>query len=183
MDKVLLIDCYDSFTYNLYQQLGELKIEPKVIKNDLELEKALDIDFDKIIISPGPGSPRTAGICKKMLEKTEAPTLGVCLGHQVIVEKYGGKVIEGEPTHGKKDKIFHNEKGLFEKLGQGIEVGRYHSLIAQKIPKQFEITAKTQDDKTMGIRHKNKPIFGIQFHTESILTSKGDKIIKNFLEL
>lgn len=183
MSDVLLIDCYDSFTYNLYQQIGRLKKEPKVIKNDLDLDKALKIDFDKLIISPGPGSPKDAGICSKMIEKTDVPTLGVCLGHQVIVERYGGKVIEDKTMHGKKDKIQHDNKDLFKNLPQELEVGRYHSLVAQEIPNQFKQTAKAKDGKIMGIRHKNNPIFGIQFHTESILTPRGDEIIKNFLDI
>ncbi len=181
MKNILLIDCYDSFTYNLYQQIGSLDKEPRVVKNDSKINEILKYDFDKIILSPGPGSPKEAGICNEIIEKTEKPILGVCLGHQVLVSKYGGKVIENKTIHGKQDRIYHKNTELFKNLPQGFKAGRYHSLIAQKIPKEFEITAKTKNEEIMAVEHKRKPIYGIQFHTESILTPKGEKIIKNFL--
>ncbi|OKY77258.1 MAG: Anthranilate/para-aminobenzoate synthase component II TrpG [Candidatus Methanohalarchaeum thermophilum] len=183
MSDTLLVDCYDSFTYNLYQQIGRLDREPKVVKNDEEIERILDMGFERIVFSPGPGKPEDSGVCRELVEETNKPILGVCLGHQVLVSQFKGKVVKGEPIHGKKDRIFHDNSSLFKDLPQGFQAGRYHSLIAQKIPSSFQKIAETRNKEIMAVRHRKKPLFGIQFHTESILTPLGDEIIKNFLQM
>ncbi len=196
--KILIIDNYDSFTYNLYQYIGEILEKKKrpfvldVVRNDeLSFEEIESRNYDKIIISPGPGSPDDEdyfGVCGKVitdLGKT-TPVMGVCLGMQGIGHYFGGKVVRAKhPMHGKTSLIKHTEKSFFEGLPQNLEVMRYHSLIVEKesLPKCLEITATTNDDQAeiMGLKHKEFPIEGIQFHPESFVSEGGKKILENFL--
>jgi anthranilate synthase component 2 len=191
--KVLVIDNYDSFVYNLVQYVGELGGEPVIYRNDqITLEDAMKIDPEKIVISPGPGDPQNPkyfGVCSEILKKMSptVPTLGVCLGHQGIIATYGGKVVRaGEVVHGKPSVIKHDGKGLFKGIESPLEATRYHSLVGEKesIPECLEVTAVSLDDKEiMGVRHMEYPIEGVQFHPESILTTSGKRMITNFLEM
>jgi anthranilate synthase/aminodeoxychorismate synthase-like glutamine amidotransferase len=187
--KVLVIDNYDSFTYNLVQYLGELRAKTEVYRNDkITLAEIEKIAPDRILISPGPGVPKNAGITKKVIKHFagKIPILGVCLGHQAIGEVFGGKVVRAKVLmHGKTSDIFHDKKTIFKKISSPFTATRYHSLIIEKssLPKCLEITAKTEDGVIMGVRHKKMAIEGVQFHPESILTTKGMDILKNFLEL
>ena len=187
---LLVIDNYDSFTYNLVQYLGELGAEMKVYRNDEitveEIEN--DIKPEKILISPGPGTPDSAGISLKVLERfaERLPILGVCLGHQAIGQLFGGKVIRApQPVHGKPVEIRHDGKTIFADLPQNFEAGRYHSLIVERdnLPDCLEISADSPDGLIMGLRHKTYKIEGVQFHPESILTPEGKKLLQNFLEI
>ena len=185
---LLIIDNYDSFTYNLVQYCGELGAAMKVFRNDEiqvgEIES--DIKPDRIMISPGPGTPEYAGISMDVV-KTFAgriPILGVCLGHQAIGQVFGGKVVRApEPVHGKPSRIKHDRKGVFADLENGLQVGRYHSLIVERdtLPDCLEISAETDNGIIMGLRHKEMKIEGVQFHPESILTSGGKNLLQNFL--
>ncbi|MBI2011546.1 aminodeoxychorismate/anthranilate synthase component II [Candidatus Daviesbacteria bacterium] len=195
--RILLIDNYDSFTFNLYQYLGEiltaanLDFQIDVIRNDeLTLDEIKSRDYQKIIISPGPGDPsikKYFGVCSDVLVNLskEIPILGVCLGMQGMAHYFGGKVVRAKlPMHGKVSLISHDRKGVFSSLPQGLEVMRYHSLVVDKnsLPKCFEITATSEDTKEiMGIRHKLYPLEGVQFHPESFATEGGKEILKNFL--
>ena len=185
---ILLIDNYDSFTFNLYQYLGELGEEIRVIRNDkITLEEIAEMGPDQIVLSPGPGRPQQAGILPTLISRFggQIPILGICLGFQGIGEVFGGKIIYAPVLfHGKTSVIQHLGTGLFAGLPQEIEVGRYHSLIVEKasLPACFEITAWTEDGLVMGIRHKNFPIEGIQFHPESVLTRDGKTMLNNFLQ-
>lgn len=191
MLKVLVIDNYDSFVYNLVQYVGELGAKPIVYRNDeITLSQALKLDADRIIISPGPGTPedvRYFGVCKKILQNMSCkiPTLGVCLGHQGIISTFGGKIIRAKRLmHGKTSLIKHDCQGIFKKIKNPFEATRYHSLVGDRknMPSCLKITAESTDDnEIMGVRHIEYPIEGIQFHPESILTIEGKKIIKNFL--
>ena len=191
MLKVLVIDNYDSFVYNLVQYVGELGAKPIVYRNDeITLSQALKLDADRIIISPGPGTPedvRYFGVCKKILQNMSCkiPTLGVCLGHQGIISTFGGKIIRAKRLmHGKTSLIKHDCQGIFKKIKNPFEATRYHSLVGDRknMPLCLKITAESTDDnEIMGVRHIEYPIEGIQFHPESILTTDGKKIIKNFL--
>ena len=186
--KVLLIDNYDSFTYNLAQYLGELKTEVEVERND-----AITVDAvgarkpDAIVISPGPCTPNEAGISMDVI-KTYAgqiPMLGVCLGHQCIGQVFGGRIVRAPRImHGKTSKIFHDEKGLFAGVENPFVATRYHSLVIapDSMPDSLEITAKTWEDEIMGVRHKQHLIEGVQFHPESIMTTAGKALLANFLE-
>lgn len=185
---LLVIDNYDSFTYNLVQYLGELGAEMKIFRNDeitvTEIEK--DLKPDKILISPGPGTPEKAGVTLAVLEQfaEKLPILGVCLGHQAIGQLFGGKVKRApEPVHGKSAKVKHTNKGVFKNLPDNFEAGRYHSLIVERetLPDCLEITAETADGIVMGLRHKQFKVEGVQFHPESILTENGKKLLQNFL--
>jgi len=191
--KILVIDNYDSFTYNLAQLLGELKTEPSVIRNDMitfhEIEK---MNPDAIVISPGPGHPanrRDFGVCSDVITKlgSKIPILGVCLGHQGIVHVYGGDVIHAKMLrHGKTSDIEHSNTDIFEGLSNPFRATRYHSLVAKPdtIPNCLEPTARSSDDREiMGIRHKDYLIVGVQFHPESILTGEGRRLLANFLKL
>jgi anthranilate synthase component II len=190
--KVLILDNYDSFVYNLAQYAGEIADEVIVKRNDeLTVPKVLKLNPDRIIISPGPGTPadpRNFGICTEILRKvsSEIPTLGVCLGHQGIVHSFGGKIIRAKRLrHGKTSPIKHDGKGIFRGLENPFEATRYHSLVADRrtLPNNLEVTAQSEDDQEiMGVRHRAFPIEGIQFHPESILTVHGHRIIENFLE-
>jgi anthranilate synthase component 2 len=190
--KVLVIDNYDSFVYNLVQYIGELGGEPVVYRNDqITLKQAMQLDPKRIVISPGPGTPENPhyfGVCSAVLREMsrKIPTLGVCLGNQGIISVFGGKVVRAEQLmHGKTSVIRHDGKGVFEDVKNPFTATRYHSLVGDRksIPSSIEITAKaTDDDEIMGIRHKEYPITGLQFHPESILCEDGKKIINNFLE-
>ena len=187
--KTVIIDNYDSFTYNLFQQVAKLSgVEPIVVKNDeLTFAQLMDLKADNFIISPGPGRPEKAtdfGICKEVILKTTQPILGVCLGLQGIVHFLGGQVVHApEPFHGRLTPVFHNNSNLFKGIPQGFKVVRYHSLIVGDLPKCLNINAVTAEGIVMGIEHKEKPMWGVQFHPESISTEYGDQIIENFLEL
>lgn len=195
--KVLIIDNYDSFTFNLYQYCGELLMKKQqtfildVIRNDaVTLGEIKKKKYDRIIISPGPGDPRDTkyfGVCKEVLTELgqNTPVLGVCLGMQGIASSFGGNIVRAKkPMHGKKSNIAHDAKGVFLSLPQNLEVMRYHSLIAEKksLPECLEITATAKETgEIMGLRHKVYPIEGIQFHPESFATEAGKTIIENFL--
>lgn len=186
--KILVIDNYDSFTYNLVQLLGSFDCEIVVKRNDETYVNEINkINPDKILISPGPGKPEDSKISLDAIKEfgKRIPVLGVCLGHQAIGICFGGKVIRAPKLmHGKTSRIKHNEKGIFRSIPQNFIATRYHSLIVDKktLPECLEITANSEDGIIMGIRHKQYPIEGIQFHPESILTSEGKNLIKNWLE-
>jgi anthranilate synthase component II len=190
--KVLVIDNYDSFVYNLVQYIGELGGEPIVYRNDqIDLEQAMRLNPERIVISPGPGTPEDPhyfGVCSAIIQKMscKTPTLGVCLGSQGIVSVFGGKVVRANRLmHGKTSKIKHDGKGVFEGVKNPFTGTRYHSLVGEKasIPSCIEVSAESSDDgEVMGVRHRTYPITGLQFHPESILCEDGKKIIKNFLE-
>lgn len=190
--KVLILDNYDSFVYNLAQYVGELADKVIVKRNDeINVTGVRELNPDKILISPGPGTPtdsRYFGTCTSVLKEVsrEVPTLGVCLGHQGIVHAFGGKIVRARMIrHGKISPITHDGKGVFRGIRNPFDATRYHSLVAERksLPKALEITARSSDDnEIMGIRHKDLPIEGVQFHPESILTTAGHQIIENFLE-
>jgi anthranilate synthase component 2 len=185
--RVLVIDCYDSFTYNLTQLVGSLGAVPEVVMNDVPPESLERYHFDRIILSPGPGRPEESGLCLAALATIarEVPTLGVCLGHQAICTAFGGKVVRGErPVHGKTSTISHDGKGVFLGVGNPFTATRYHSLVADRasLPPELKVTAESLDDGcVMGVRHRRYPIEGVQFHPESILTGEGRQVIANFL--
>jgi anthranilate synthase/aminodeoxychorismate synthase-like glutamine amidotransferase len=186
---VLVIDNYDSFTYNLVQYLAELGAEVQVERNDrLTVEEVAALRPTRIVISPGPCTPNEAGISLEVCRRLAGvvPILGVCLGHQAIGQAFGGKVVRaGRVMHGKTSRILHDERGLFAGLPNPLDATRYHSLLVQResLPSCLEISAKTWDDEIMGLRHKTLPVFGVQFHPESILTPSGKGLLANFLRL
>jgi anthranilate synthase/aminodeoxychorismate synthase-like glutamine amidotransferase len=185
---LLLLDNYDSFTYNLYQYLSELGAEIEVRRNDqVTLDEIEQMQPAYIVVSPGPCTPNEAGISCQVIEQfgPRIPTLGVCLGHQSIGQVYGGRVIRApEPMHGKTSLMYHQGQGVFRDLPQPFEAIRYHSLIVdtQDLPSELEVTAQTTDGIIMGLRHRTYPIEGVQFHPESIMTSAGKDLLRNFLE-
>ena len=185
--KTLLIDNYDSFTYNLYHYLLSLKCKVEVIRNDkITSKEILKKNYKKIVISPGPGNPSQAGNCLKIVENLskKIPILGVCLGHQIIGQAFGAKIVSANKLmHGKTSRISHNKVGIFKGIKNNIVGTRYHSLIIDRktLNKDFIITAKTKDNVIMGIMHKKYNLHGVQFHPESISTIEGIKIIRNFL--
>ena len=185
--KVLVIDNYDSFVYNLVQYLGELNAEPIVKRHDaITINEVEDISPHALLISPGPGNPKQAGISVDLIKWAagKIPVLGICLGHQCIGEAWGGKIVHApQVMHGKTSLISHNESGLFKDIESPFNATRYHSLMVdpESFPDELEITAKTDDDLIMGLKHKKFEIYGLQFHPESILTSYGHKLIENFL--
>ncbi len=184
---LLVIDNYDSFTYNLVQYLGELGEDMSVFRNDkISIDEAVKLNPSKILISPGPGTPNNAGISLDIIKHfaKQIPILGVCLGHQAIGQFFGGKVVRApEPRHGKPSTITHDGKGLFENTENNIQAGRYHSLTVERksLPSCLTITAETEDGIIMGLRHNDVKIEGVQFHPESILTPDGKKLLQNFL--
>lgn len=187
---ILMIDNYDSFTYNLVQYFGELNAEMKVFRNDaLTVSQVEHMKPEKIVISPGPGRPEDAGISVEIIQKLagKIPILGVCLGHQAIGYAYGGKIIHARTLmHGKTSKITHDNREIFKGIEDPFEATRYHSLVIDPstLPTELEVTATTLDDKEiMGVRHKTFPLWGVQFHPESILTKEGMNILRNFLHL
>jgi len=184
----LMIDNYDSFVYNLVRYFEELNEEIIVYRNDkLNLEDITNMNLQGIIISPGPKNPKEAGISLEVIEKFKGkiPILGICLGHQAIGYAFGGKVVKGtEPIHGKVSKIKHHNEGIFKNLKNPMNVTRYHSLVVEKntLPDCFIVTAETEDNVIMGIRHKDFLIEGVQFHPEAELTECGHELLKNFIE-
>jgi anthranilate synthase/aminodeoxychorismate synthase-like glutamine amidotransferase len=187
--RLLLIDNYDSFTYNLVQAFLMLGAEVDVHRNDeISTAEALSLRHTHLVISPGPGRPRDAGVSLAMIEAFagRVPIFGVCLGHQSLVEAFGGKVVRaGRLMHGKVSPVQHDGKGLFANLPQDFAAGRYHSLIAEpaSFPDALEVTARTPEGEIMGLRHRRLPIEGVQFHPESVLTPLGPELMGNFLKL
>ena len=186
--KVLLLDNYDSFTYNLAQYLGELGHPPDVRRNDTISMAAVEaMRPDRIVISPGPGRPEDAGITVELIRTfgRRVPMLGVCLGHQGIGQAFGGTVVRAPMLmHGKVSSVQHDGRGVFSGVSQPFVAGRYHSLIVSDPPPDtLEISARTDDGIIMGLRHREYPVHGVQFHPESVLTGEGRKILRNFLEL
>ena len=184
---VLLIDNYDSFTYNLAQYFGELGCDVLVKRNDeVSIDEIAALGPDHICVSPGPCTPREAGISKEVILRfgQHIPVLGVCLGHQCIAEAFGGKVVRGlRPIHGKSSRITHDGSALFSDLSNPFEAARYHSLAVERtsLPECLEITAESEDAEIMALRHRNLPVLGVQFHPESVLTQNGKKILARFL--
>ena len=189
MKKIILIDNYDSFTFNLYHYLSSLKVNVDVIRNDqITSNQILKRKYDKIVISPGPGNPNKSGNCLKIVKSLykKIPILGVCLGHQIIGQVFGSKIIQAKRLmHGKTSKIMSKKTGVLRNLPKTFEATRYHSLIIDKrsLSKDLEITAETKDGLIMGVRHKKYPVHGVQFHPESIKTKLGIKILKNFIKI
>ena len=185
--KILLIDNYDSFTYNLYHYISKFKKNIDVVRNDKITSKdILRKKYNKIVISPGPGNPTQAGNCLKIVKNVhnKIPILGVCLGHQIIGQVFGGKIIKAKNLmHGKTSKIKHNKKGLFKNIQNNFVATRYHSLIVDRknFPNDLIITAETRNKTVMGLMHKKYNIHGFQFHPESISTKMGMKLIQNFI--
>ena len=186
---VLVIDNYDSFTYNLVQYLGELGAEVQVMRNDAaSLDQIVAAKADHIVISPGPGRPKQAGVTMSVIRELgqATPLLGVCLGHQAIGAVFGGSVVRaGKPMHGKTSTIDHDGRGVFNGINGPFLASRYHSLVVADadLPAELEVSARTREDGTiMGLRHRRWPVHGVQFHPESILTGEGRRILRNFLE-
>jgi anthranilate synthase/aminodeoxychorismate synthase-like glutamine amidotransferase len=188
-EMVLVIDNYDSFTYNLVQYLGELGAALEVKRNDaVTLDEVARMRPSHVVISPGPGRPEDAGVSVEVIRRfgPEVPTLGVCLGHQAIGIVYGGTVGRAKaPMHGKTSMVRHDGQGLFSGLSEPFQAGRYHSLVILEadVPPALEITARTEDGTIMGVRHRSHPVHGVQFHPESILTDAGKHLLRNFLEM
>ncbi|HYW23854.1 MAG TPA: aminodeoxychorismate/anthranilate synthase component II [Terriglobales bacterium] len=183
--RVAVIDNYDSFTYNLVQYLAELGAEPEVFRNDAVDVAALR-DFDALVVSPGPGTPADAGISVEAIRELTGvmPVLGVCLGHQALAEAFGGRVVRHQPVHGKTSRVRHDGAAPFDGLPDGFEATRYHSLVVQEgsLPAELEVSARTDDGVVMGLRHREQPTYGVQFHPESVLTGEGKRLLRNFLE-
>jgi anthranilate synthase/aminodeoxychorismate synthase-like glutamine amidotransferase len=186
---ILLLDNYDSFTYNLAQYLGELGCHVEVHRNDrISVEQIVERKPERIVISPGPCTPQEAGICVELVQKLagKIPILGVCLGHQAIGAAFGGKIIRAPKLfHGKTSQIRHDSSGVFRGLPNPFTATRYHSLIVERksLPTALHVTAETDDDIIMGMQHREYPLMGVQFHPESVLTESGKQLLKNFLSL
>jgi anthranilate synthase component II len=186
---ILVIDNYDSFTYNLVHYLNELGAPTHVVRNDaISVREALGLQPQGVLLSPGPKTPNEAGVCLALLEAAPAdlPIFGVCLGHQAIGQAYGGQVVHAKALmHGKTSPIHHNGKGVFAGLKTPFTATRYHSLSVRKedLPKDLEVTAWTEDGEIMGVQHKTRPVFGVQFHPESIATECGHELLANFLDV
>lgn len=186
---ILLIDNYDSFTYNLLQYLGELGEKVQVFRNDkISLRQIADLKPEKIVISPGPGRPKDAGISCALIQRFsgQIPILGICLGHQCIAQVFGGKIIRAKRLmHGKTSLIYHTGRGIFRGIGNPFVATRYHSLIVQRknLPRSLEIIAHTKEEEIMGLKHRDFSVWGLQFHPESILTGEGKNILKNFTKV
>jgi anthranilate synthase/aminodeoxychorismate synthase-like glutamine amidotransferase len=185
--RVLVVDNYDSFTYNLVHLLEELGAEVVVRRSDaITVDAAWELEPDRLVISPGPGQPAGAGSSVELILEVgrTTPTLGVCLGHQAIVEAFGGDVAQARSLiHGKASVISHDARGIYVGLPPRLEAGRYHSLAATRVPEELTVTAHTDDGEVMGVRHGELPIEGVQFHPESILTPHGPAMLRTFLEL
>jgi anthranilate synthase/aminodeoxychorismate synthase-like glutamine amidotransferase len=185
--RVLVIDNYDSFVYNLVQYLGELGAEPLVYRNDaLSVDAAVDLGADAVLLSPGPGRPEDAGIMCELITALagRVPILGVCLGHQAIGHVYGANVVRApQLMHGKTSPVHHEGAGVFAGLPTPLEATRYHSLVIEpaSLPAELEVTARTADDVIMGVRHREHEVYGVQFHPESVLTVGGHDLLRNFL--
>jgi anthranilate synthase/aminodeoxychorismate synthase-like glutamine amidotransferase len=188
-NMLLLIDNYDSFSYNLAQYFGELGCDVLVKRNDqISLGEVAALEPEHICVSPGPCTPRKAGISKKIVQRfgEHIPVLGVCLGHQCIAEVYGGKIVRASrPMHGKSSRVAHDGSSLFSDLSNPFEAARYHSLVVERssLPECLQITAESEDGEIMALRHRALPVFGVQFHPESVLTADGRKILTRFLGL
>lgn len=186
---LLLIDNYDSFTYNLFHYLGELGADVRVKRNDeISVADALGMKVDAIVLSPGPCTPNEAGICLDLIREANGrvPILGVCLGHQSIGQVYGGKIVRAkEPMHGKLSRVRHTGKSVFRGLNNDFEATRYHSLTIapETVPADLEVTATTEDGTIMGVMHKRHPVHGVQFHPESIASEQGHALLQNFLDI
>jgi anthranilate synthase component 2 len=186
---ILLIDNYDSFTYNLFHYLGELGAEVKVVRNDeITADEALALKPDGIVLSPGPCSPNEAGICMDVIRKADGkvPIFGVCLGHQAIGQVYGGEIVRApQPMHGKMSTIHHSGKSVFRGLNNDFQATRYHSLTIDppSMPDVLEVTATSEDGVIQGVMHKTHPVHGVQFHPESIASENGHALLENFLKL
>ncbi|MCC6754800.1 MAG: aminodeoxychorismate/anthranilate synthase component II [Solirubrobacterales bacterium] len=182
--RVLVIDNYDSFTYNLVQYLGELGADVETVRNDIRsVEELLAGGHDRLVVSPGPCTPDDAGVSLEVIPAFASagiPVLGVCLGHQAMVQTFGGSVIQGEPVHGKSAEIGHDGKSIYEGLPDPLTVGRYHSLIAGDVPDELEVVS-SYGEVVMGVRHRELPAEGVQFHPESVLTPYGKKMIATFI--
>jgi anthranilate synthase/aminodeoxychorismate synthase-like glutamine amidotransferase len=180
-----MVDNYDSFTYNLVHLFEELGAEVVVRRNDaITVEEAEALAPDRLVVSPGPGRPADAGVSVELIRALgpRVPTLGVCLGHQAIVEAFGGSVGQAKALlHGKASLVRHDGQGVYAGLPPEIEAGRYHSLAALSVPEELEVTARTEDGEVMGVRHRSLPVEGVQFHPESVLTPLGPKLAENFL--
>jgi len=196
--RALVIDNYDSFTFNLVQRLGELGCAVDVLRNDaLSAEEVLARKPERLVLSPGPCTPNEAGVCLELIAracglngyarpKQPIPILGVCLGHQSIGQAFGGKVVRARaPVHGKAEEILHDRSALYRGVPRPLRAGRYHSLVveARSLPKELKVCARTKDGIVMGLRHVKLPVFGVQFHPESILTPDGQTLLRNFLEV
>jgi anthranilate synthase/aminodeoxychorismate synthase-like glutamine amidotransferase len=183
--KVLMVDNYDSFTYNLVHLFEELGAEVVTVRNDaITPEEALELAPDRLVLSPGPGRPGDAGVSVELIQALgpTTQTLGVCLGHQAIVEAFGGEVGQAKALlHGKASLVTHDGHGVFAGLPEEVEVGRYHSLAATTVPDDLVVTSRTEDGEVMGVRHVSLPIEGVQFHPESVLTPHGPAMARNFL--
>ena len=183
---LLMVDNYDSFTYNLVHLFEELGAEVRVFRNDaITADEAEALAPSHLVISPGPGRPEDAGVSVELIRRLgpATPTLGVCLGHQAIVQAFGGEVGRARALlHGKASEVEHDGAGVFAGLPQPFDAGRYHSLAATRVPDELEVTARTPDGEVMGVRHRSLPIEGVQFHPESVLTPLGPQLGKNFLE-
>ena len=185
--RVLVLDNYDSFTYNLVQYLGELGAEVVVRRNDeVTPQELLDLQPDRIVVSPGPCTPNEAGVSVDLIShaaRAEVPVLGVCLGHQAIGQAFGADIVRGEPVHGKTARILHDGEGVYRDLDQGFEATRYHSLVIEpgSVPDCLVVTSRTEDGTIMGVRHQELPVEGVQFHPESVLTRNGKDLLANFL--
>jgi len=186
---LLLIDNYDSFTYNLFHYLGELGAEVKVVRNDeISAKEALGMKPEGIVLSPGPCTPNEAGICLEVIEQAagQMPILGVCLGHQAIGQVYGGRIVRApEPMHGKLSRVHHNGRSVFRGLNNDFLATRYHSLTIDppSMPASLDVTATSEDGVIQGVMHKSHPVHGVQFHPESIASENGHVILKNFLDI
>jgi anthranilate synthase/aminodeoxychorismate synthase-like glutamine amidotransferase len=183
--RVLVIDNYDSFTYNLVQYLGELGAEVEVVRNDrASVDELMERGADRLVVSPGPCTPAEAGISVgaiRAFAEAGTPVLGVCLGHQSLVEAFGGETVQGEPVHGKEAEIEHDGKAIYAGLPTPMVAGRYHSLVVDpELPDELEVTARL-GDVVMGARHRELPAEGVQFHPESVLTPQGKRLLENFL--
>jgi anthranilate synthase/aminodeoxychorismate synthase-like glutamine amidotransferase len=183
--RVLVIDNYDSFTYNLVQYLGELGAEIEVVRNDrATVAELIERDFERLVVSPGPCTPAEAGISGEAIRafgEAGTPVLGVCLGHQAMVEEFGGRVVQGEPIHGKEAEVDHDGRTIFAGLPTPLVVGRYHSLVADpELPAELELSAHL-GEVVMAARHRELPVEGVQFHPESVLTPMGKSLLANFL--
>ena len=183
---LLMLDNYDSFTYNLVHLFQELGVEVRVFRNDaITVDEAEALEPTHLVVSPGPGRPEDAGVSVELIRRLgpQVPTLGVCLGHQAIVEAFGGDIGQAKALlHGKSSPVEHDGKGVFAGLPDPFEAGRYHSLAALAVPDELEVTARTPDGEVMGVRHRALPIEGVQFHPESVLTPDGPALARNFLE-
>jgi anthranilate synthase/aminodeoxychorismate synthase-like glutamine amidotransferase len=184
--RVLVIDNYDSFTYNLVQYLGELGAEVEVVRNDkARVDELLERRPDRLVVSPGPCTPKQAGISAEAIRafgEAGTPVLGVCLGHQAMVEAFGGRVVQAEPVHGKEAEVEHDGRTIFAGLPSPLVAGRYHSLVADPdLPEELELSSRL-GDVVMGARHRELPVEGVQFHPESVLTPQGKHLLNNFLE-